>query len=134
MRTRHKHAESMAMYAEDALVTDKPWELWQYKSANSWRDYFHDHPRWCTDFEYRRKPKTIIINGFEVPEPMRVLPAFDDNYFYPHLFSGGVRRFSWEGDEMDLRAFKSGLCHLTKEAAELHLEALMSFTALEDLS
>lgn len=27
----HIHAELMAQYAEDALITDKPWELWEYK-------------------------------------------------------------------------------------------------------
>jgi len=134
MRTRHIHAENMALYAEDAMITDKPWELWETRyTGGIWRD-LQPNPRWLTDYEYRRKPKTININGFEVPEPMRVRPALDDNYFYPNLFSGRVRIFSWKGDEMDVRAFKLGLCHPTEEAAGLHLEALMSFTALEDLS
>jgi hypothetical protein len=124
----------MALYAEDAMITDKPWQLWEFRYRDSKWCAVQYHPIWDHEGEYRRKPKTIIINGFEVPEPMRVRPAVDTTYFYPHLFSGGVRTFSWEGDDMDERAFKSGLCHLTKEAAGLHLEALMSFTALEDLS
>ena len=124
----------MALYAEDALVTDKPWELWEFRyTDDKWRE-LQTHPRWFTDYKYHRKPKTININGFEVPEPMRVRPAVGDNYFYPHLLSGGVRTYPWVGDEIDQRAFKSGQCHLTKEAAESHLEALLSFTALEDLS
>ena len=134
MRTRHIHAEQMGLYAEDALTTACPWELWETRYTDGiWRD-LQTNPRWLTDFEYRRKQKTIIINGFEIPEPMRVRPAVGDAYYYPHLFSGGVRTFPWIGDEIDQRAFKSGQCHLTKEAAELHLEALLSFTAREDLS
>ena len=138
MRTRHIHAENMALYAEDALTTACPWERWEYRYSYSdddlWKQLCYFDPLWCEDREYRRKPKTIIINGFEVPEPMRVRPAVGDAYYYPHLLSGGVRTYPWIGDEIDQRAFKSGQCHLTKEAAELHLSALLSFTALEDLS
>jgi hypothetical protein len=28
----HKHAKLMALYAEDAAETDKPWERWEYNN------------------------------------------------------------------------------------------------------
>jgi hypothetical protein len=56
---RHKHAELMAQYAQDAMTTDKPWELWEAR-AHPKRDWFvmKGDPCWSVDFEYRRKPKT----------------------------------------------------------------------------
>ena len=57
--TKHKHAELMKLYAEDARETDKPWERWQFRYAGlqGWHPcdcamYWHD------TWEYRRKPKT----------------------------------------------------------------------------
>lgn len=64
----HVHAESMALYAEDAKTTDKPWELWQVKDRSGiWWECI-DNPVWGRDTEYRRKPKTKIINGVEIPD------------------------------------------------------------------
>lgn len=56
--SKHIHAELMAQYAQDAMETDKPHCLWQWKDRNhDWSDIF-DHPSWHLDGEYRRKPKT----------------------------------------------------------------------------
>jgi hypothetical protein len=56
---KHKHAELMAQYAQDAMTTDKPWELWEAR-AHPNRDWFvmKGDPCWSVDFDYRRKPKT----------------------------------------------------------------------------
>ncbi len=55
---KHKHAELMMQYAQDAMTTDKPWELWEAR-AHPKHDWFvmKGHPCWSVDFEYRRKPK-----------------------------------------------------------------------------
>lgn len=54
--TKHVHAESMRLYAEDALETEKPWERWEFKHqfSDGWRPCC-DECRWLGDVEYRRK-------------------------------------------------------------------------------
>jgi len=71
----HKHSSLMLLYAQDAMETDKPWERWEFKDEdNNWScfsdDLFEHRPGWYEDVEYRRKPQTININGFNVPEPV----------------------------------------------------------------
>ena len=64
----HVHADLMALYAEDAKTTDKPWELWQVKDNDGVWWECKNNPLWGGDTEYRRKPKTKIINGVEIPD------------------------------------------------------------------
>ena len=37
-KMKHKHAELMMQYAQDAMETDKPWERWEVFIKDSWRD------------------------------------------------------------------------------------------------
>ena len=78
----HIHAKAMAEYAKDALETDKPWERWQvaYKDSGEVYDLRHN-PSWDTDRKYMRKPKFILINGYEVPEPHRTPLEIGDRYW-----------------------------------------------------
>lgn len=72
--TAHKHALLMAMYAQDALTTDKPHLLWEYRSPDErrvgWRSCV-TAPIWVESWEYRRKPQTRMVNGFEVEVPVQ---------------------------------------------------------------
>lgn len=74
----HIHAESMALYAHDAATHERPWELWERAPAGSndcsW-EAMQNHPSWGKSSWYRRKPKTIKIGEYDVPEPCRVAPA-----------------------------------------------------------
>ena len=67
---RHKHAELMAQYAQDALTTDKPWESWEFKSFHGTWLSLKSNPRWHTDQQYRRRPKqhTIVLNTEQLKE------------------------------------------------------------------
>ena len=57
--TKHKHAELMALYAQDAMKTDEPWTRWEYYvSYNKTWEGMHTHPSWYPQNQYRRKPKT----------------------------------------------------------------------------
>lgn len=64
----HVHADLMALYAEDAKTTDKPWKLWQVKDKDGVWWECKNNPLWGGDTEYRRKPKTKLINGVEIPD------------------------------------------------------------------
>lgn len=101
----------------------------QYLFEGEWRDWGADH--WI-DVAYhsswRIKPKTIIINGHVVPEPVWDVGSLTHAYLVdisrhdycvevivtgPHLWGGILQR---------------GVIHATREAAEIHAKALLSFT------
>lgn len=58
----HPHAESMRLFAEDALTHPEPWKLWEMK-LHFWVDC-HENPTWVPIAEYRRKS----IKNIETPE------------------------------------------------------------------
>lgn len=130
----HIHAAAMAEYAKDALETDMPWERWEVSMTESGDEYRNllGHPDWAVTRKYRRKPKTILINGHEVPEPCRTPFEIGDAYWTFTFFFAGVIEVYWYGDNEDHNAFKNGFIHTTKEAAEKHFNALKSFTASGD--
>ena len=127
----HIHAAAMAEYAKDATETDKPWERWEVSILESNAEFrdLHVNPEWALNRMYRRKVKTIIINGHKVPEPLRTPPEVNVFYWIPF---GGAVRFRWKGDGADIAHLKNGFVHLTQEAAEKHFNAMKSFTAKFD--
>ena len=126
----HVHAAAMAEYAKDAAETDMPWERWEFCHKRGEYQSLHNHPFWVEDNEYRRKPKVILINGYEVPEPHRTPLEIGDPYWtFAFFFAEGVIEVYWDDDSEDHNALKNGFIHLTKEAAEKHFNALKSFTA-----
>lgn len=129
---KHKHAELMALYAQDAMETETPWERWEYRQIgiSVWDTITRGHPNWLYNFEYRRKPYTIRIGNYDVPEPCREGLKKGTGYFYPQLKYEESSYHVWENDLVDKLLLKNGLVHLTKEAAEIHLKALLSLTKI----
>jgi hypothetical protein len=120
----------MAEYLEDARTSDKPWENWQYQHEHN--DDWHNATRelaFSSHYKYRRKPKTIIINGIEVPEPVRHRLDPKVEFYIPELNVEKlyVRSF-WSNHAKDYIWLQRGIIHLTAEAAEIHAKALLSFT------
>jgi len=77
-------------------------------------------------------PKTVLINGVEVPEPLRTIPEYHETIFRvsidcKELISEG----SWENFDWQLRELGKGLVHSTKEAAIAHADALLKPTIME---
>ena len=126
----HVHAAAMAEYAKDALETDMPWERWEVSFSGGFIGVT-EHPNWSVNHEYRRKPKVILINGYEVPEPCRI-PLKDDEVYWTFTFAEGIASLYWLSDDEDITYLKNGVVHLTKEAAEKHFNALKSFTAQKE--
>ena len=82
------------------------------------------------DVKFRDSIKYININGFEVPEPLRLRPDVGEEYYRidilsTDLFGGCI----WVGYKSEVKWLMRGLCHSTKEAAILHSQALLSFTS-----
>lgn len=124
----HPHADLMAKAAEIAK-TDKEWHLhFQFKTDKcaDWSDVscgflFYEN------VEYRLKPRYININGHQVPEPVRE-PLEDDQEYWIADIRYAPSVFNWENNDADNRWLERGIIHLTKEAAEAHSAALLSFT------
>lgn len=129
---KHVHAELMMQFAQDAAETSVPLSRWQFDSGKGWEDFPYtsdDAPTWTPQFKYRRKPKTMNINGYEVPEPLREAPEYGKKVYTPHISSDKlVIDRNWDGEAYDVRNLERGIVHLTKEAAETHARALLSFT------
>lgn len=69
---KHKHAELMKLYAEDAMETETPWERWEIKVLDEWR-LLDWSPNWGPSEEYRRIPtkkpvdlSVLIESGIDV--------------------------------------------------------------------
>ena len=124
--TAHKHATLMLQYAQDAAETETPWERWKWKGREEiWFDC-KGPIAFRSDCEYLRKPRTININGYEVPEPVREPLQDGDQYWIAD--TTGWSSFCWRDYPDDRRWLANGLIHLTEEAAQAHVEALLSFT------
>lgn len=127
---KHKHAELMMQYAEDAMTNNEPWLLWErkYNGRVDWHKT-ESSLSFNPSISYRRKPTTISINGYDVPEPYRGEMVEGTEYYFAVMHEGVFAEFFvWEGDEVDVRVQSRGLLHLTEEAAEIHGIALASFT------
>lgn len=136
--TAHKHAALMALYAQDAAETPEPWLRWQvYEPHMPGFATMVTHPSWQISNEYRRKPKTIRIGEFDVPEPLRERPNDRTPLFlvYPtstSILCGHVSTITYNiGDTNHVEWFRRGFLHETSEAAELHAKALISFTQVK---
>ena len=126
---KHKHAELMMQYAQDAMETDKPWERWEFRISihDDWTT-LGGNTMWYTDYQYRRKPKMISVtlaSGEVVswPEPQRTELEYCDSYFYVAV-DGSVIVAEWDCLAWDRTTLSNGYIHLTKEAAKQHAAAL----------
>ena len=73
---------------------------------------------------------TIKINGIEIPEPLRIMPNHDD-YFWV-VSSAGVCKVRMTYHYY-VEAFKNGALHKTKEAAQIHYDAIWSPTRIKGI-
>jgi hypothetical protein len=133
--TGHKHAALMLQYAQDAAETVRPWERWEnrnptFNRPDQWGALI-DHPEWNPAIEYRRKPKTIRIGEFDVPEPLTWAEACktlteDSEVWFVGIEFGEpkacMRKFLHVGDVV----VNTRTVHTTREAAELHARALLT--------
>ena len=130
----------MALYAQDAMETERPWERWEYRYSENekWIPIIEHpqwgngscHPEWNDYTEYRRKPTTININEHEVPEPVRTPLEKGTMYYIPIIhWAAKYDEYMWDEDYIDEYFLKRGLIHLSEEAASKHAEALLSFTS-----
>ena len=79
--------------------------------------------------EYRIKPRTIRIGKYDVPEPERNALEEGEIYFTLDLDAPNLPGvYAWTGTSLDASRVAKGIIHLSRKAAELHAEALLSLT------
>lgn len=106
----------------------------QFDKDKTWKDVCPDDSvSFSRDHKlYRIKPKVININGFEVPEPYRAAPSDYTQVFIPLTTSTDsyvVAQWDFRNDAKNHNELlRLGMLHKTREAAELHVKALRSFT------
>ena len=94
--------------------------------AGVWFDTSGDVKLLTSHIKYRIKPRTITVNGFEVPEPMREAPTQGSEYFTPNITGDDLfSRAYWRNDAFDNRWLSRGICHYTKESAIAHTKAML---------
>ncbi|EPD2903809.1 hypothetical protein [Morganella morganii] len=122
----HPHADLMAKAAEIAKTDKEWWRNFQVKDGSVWITFSSGDFAFSPNREYRLKPRYIDINGHQVPEPVQEPLEYGTGYCVVGL--DGIDYQRWCDDEDDENLLKQGRIHLTREAAEAHHSALISFT------
>lgn len=87
---KHVHAEAMAMFAEDAKISETPWKFWETRESKTkkngvwvedWED-LEEMPDWNPNVGYRRKIQTITIEGIVFPLPYKGEVVKGQKYYY----------------------------------------------------
>lgn len=122
----HKHAEVLRALADGVPIDE--FEI-EYLGQGFGKlkyyllcDAIMDPDNW----EIRRKPQYIIVNGFKVPKPLDVMPKHGTDYFIPNPCEDDM--FSdcgWRFDDEDTMYFRRNIVHPTKEAAIAHAKAML---------
>lgn len=103
----------------------------EFKQAGVWYEKIHNDL--CCDYEYRIKPKTVRIGEYDVPEPMREMPALGTTYYVANTVTpSSPREYAWVCDVADIDWFNFGITHSTRDAAVLHAKALLSLTEVHN--
>ena len=101
---------------------------WQKYRYGNWKDV--GSPVWFQEDIYRAKPApapTIIVNGIEVPEPVRDALENGDKYWLA-ITSGQELSIDliWRDHPIHHTRLNRGLIHLTEAAAVAHAKAMFA--------
>ena len=127
---KHKHADLMKQYAEDASNHEFPYMLWQYKIGDRWRDLMK-HPVWDYDTEYRRKPieqSEFVKLSLEFMKPLKIkdIDPGNDQIIYPvfHIGKGKFTFYERTISQLSDTISSCGVFHTTEENARIHVDIL----------
>jgi hypothetical protein len=85
-------------------------------------------PDWHPACQYRFKPaepKFIVVNGVYVPVPVRESLTDEQTYWLADPTLHYVKSGLWTADTTELHWLSLGLIHLTREAAQAHIDAML---------
>ena len=126
--TGHVHAELMAEYAKDAAKSTEPWKDWEMTDlfdATFWVSCT-GNPGWISVLNYRRKPKTVTINGIVVNKGLT--EAKYDTLVYIPALDLPKKYIAIRFEDTYQRSLERGLVHATKEDAIAMADAMLAFS------
>lgn len=119
---KHVHHDMIVEWAKDTSrvveVRGKGTDEWLISQDPVWRDYLL----------YRFKPaepKYIVVNGIQVPEPVREPLEDGQEYWLAETNKGKSSGCHWNDNVYHTRWLSLGLIHLTREAAQTHIDAML---------
>lgn len=123
----HPHAWALRQIADGVPVSEfevrrTNWVEPLWDSAADWHSWFFSNP---TEWQVRRKQKTIVVNDIEVPEPVREPLKVGEVYW---ICTGidAVVEATWYASGFDDKRLALGLIHRTKKDAEAAREAMLA--------
>ena len=124
----HKHAENMALYAQDAAETNTPWKRWELSEIDDKGRWYPctTHPAWNENTWYRHKKTVIKIGRFEFPKPMNRAPKEGTEYFYLDFGDRGftINCGTWTNTNLDILNIARNVSHLSRKDAQTHADVL----------
>jgi len=130
---QHPHRENIIKFH---ACSEEDKKRWQYKIKDfEWADVsFNDIPQWRDDTKYRLRPRVCFITlqdgtKMEFPEPIREDLGVGQGYWVVLLIDEIIKKDRWDGNYSDTKRLKSGLIHLTQQAAEQHLSVIQAMNA-----
>lgn len=129
----------MTMTFKEALIAHLQGEKVQIKKFAEWKMF----DQWLLDSagialldcmsdgfasacQFRLAPRTILVNGVEVPAGEKEAPSKGATYYVPdHGEESLAYDFSWGDDDMDARFLERGLVYLDEESAIARAKAML---------
>lgn len=118
---KHVHHDMIVEWAADPSRV-----VQRYYGAGVWFD--ERSPQWYPNDKYRFKPaepKFIVVNGVNVPEPVREPLEDGQEYWLASPINGSPYSYRWDSTFSDRHWRSLGLIHLTREAAQTHIDAML---------
>lgn len=107
----------------DALANDKP-VIFRHKSDKDWQKFTKFNPVAQVisgEYEFCIDGNSLDMVTIYYPKPASEPLEVGQKYYA--VFYSGYYEFVWHGYDIDYFCLKRGQVHLTKEAAEAHLNA-----------
>jgi len=119
---KHVHHDMIIEWAKDTSRVVEAYAT----TVNHW--FIDRAPDWHPAVQYRFKPaepKYIVVNGINVPEPVRG-GLKEAQQFWLADICESVQLVNWyDSSECHARWLSLGLIHLTREAAQAHIDAML---------
>lgn len=97
----------------------------RFRSGGEWVESQYDWGAFGYSREYRIKRKTVVVNGFDVPEPMNKIPPYGTPYFIPSVTNNArFEMYTWTDHAFDKTCFTRRVAHSDQDAAIAHSMAM----------
>lgn len=118
MTTPHPHKDILIAIANGLPLSEveakhSTWNYWESFKENAYDIFQYPH-----SWETRIKPKTVMFNGVELPEPVTETPNNGQVLYVSRPESPyNYGEFRWVNSNYDEQVLKKGLIHTTRENA-----------------